>query len=173
MQVLRVSALGSATLDALGIWQGTFLFLSNHAFGLAATTSVVLTFHHAYFTTHTLILIKSRIRASRPGRCHNFRCTHFSPRILHYAYAFVLQQIFFLIRRVAGAVSLPAHPTMHCARLQTGQLTRVLLAGRPLLATCTGREQLLSRGRRVVMPSAPAAMLRALQPGPHLCTQNV
>ena len=63
------------------------------------------------------------------------------------------------------------------------------------MATCTGREQLLSRGRRpvadspdmasctlyspvstsalrVVMPSAPAAMLRALQPGPHLCTQS-
>jgi hypothetical protein len=93
------------------------------------------------------------------------------------------------------ALALPAHPTMHCTCLQTGQLTRVLLAGRPLLATCTGREQLLSRGcrpvadspdmasctlyspvstsaLRVVMPSAPAAMLRALQPGPHLCTQS-
>jgi len=55
MQVLRVSALGSATLYALGIWQGTFLFLSRiRASGrVAATTSVVLTFHHAYFTTHT------------------------------------------------------------------------------------------------------------------------
>ena len=46
------------------------------------------------------------------------------------------------------------------------------VADSPDMASCTLYSPVSTSALRVVMPSAPAAMLRALQPGPHLCTQS-
>jgi len=109
-------------------------FYSYHAFGLAAGSLPQLPLY-SLFTTHTSLRI--RIRTLTNFLSYSKGCWSRKP---------------------------PAHPTMHCARLQTGQLTRVLLAGRPLLATCTGREQLLSRGRRPVADSPDMASCTLYSP---------